>query len=209
MELSQETNSGGVLGYRVGDEWYTQRFSGSRTRDAECWTFVRLGCHLHTPNILFRMRVKLSYPPTKKKMFWNFGGEILMESSSDVMLEMRDVLGISPMQELVMWSAGRSFVWGAICIPPTSVPDEGEIDIPSNEEKDVLNILKKEFWWSQAVQKMWRWSFDVKSPGRRLERRGGRVTDVTGPASLVFSTDLPASSIWHLGLHLYELFETF
>jgi len=77
-----------------------------------------------------------------------------MESSSDVMLEMCDVLSISPMQELVMWSAGRSFVWGAICIPPTSVPDEGEIGIPSNEEKDVLNILKKKFWWSQAVQKM-------------------------------------------------------
>jgi len=77
-----------------------------------------------------------------------------MESSSDVMLEMRDVLSISPMQELVMWSAGRPFIWGAIYIPPTSVPDEGEIDIPSNVEKDVLNILKCEFWWSQAVRKM-------------------------------------------------------
>jgi len=58
-------------------------------------------------------------------------------------LEMRDTLSISPIQELVMQSAGRSFVWGAICIPPTSVPEDGEIHIPSNKEEDVLNIPKR------------------------------------------------------------------
>jgi len=68
-----------------------------------------------------------------------------MESTSDVMLEVRGALSVSPMLGVMMRSTGRSFIWGAICIHPTSVPDEGEIDIPSNEEKDVLNILKKKF----------------------------------------------------------------
>jgi len=51
-----------------------------------------------------------------------------------------------------MQSTGRSVVWGAICIPPTSVPDEGEIDILSNKEEDVLNIPKR----NSGVAKLYR-----------------------------------------------------
>ena len=56
---------------------------------------------------------------------------------------MCDTLSISPIQELVMQSAGCSFIWGAICIPQHPVPDEGEVDISSNKEEDVLNFLEK------------------------------------------------------------------
>jgi len=68
-----------------------------------------------------------------------------MESSSDVMSEVHGALSVSPMLGVVMRSAGRHSSGVPFAYPPTSVPDEGEIDIPSNEEKDVLNILKKKF----------------------------------------------------------------
>jgi len=85
------------------------------------------------------------------------GRRQIPEECSDIVLEICDTLSISPIQELVMQSAGHSVVWGTICIPPTSCswwgwnwytlqqrrrcPEHSE-EVSSWEE-DVLNILKK------------------------------------------------------------------